>query len=174
MIVFLTNHQKYASLRNQSADWLWQSASCDATHRAALRAAGERIPTGIKDALGMTWKTIPAPINDRLCDDGCSGAAAPKPPLCKGLATVAACGLRLLNTQERCQKSLIFDGGVVTIPQSGCSPDSPLYTRGPLGCVAKINDHFYSGPPNKKGKHLLFRRCFISVFPFAIWVLSAG
>ena len=42
------------------------------------------------------------------------------------------------------------------------------------GCIRKINDHFYSDPPNKKGKHLLFRRCFISVFPFAIWVLSAG
>ena len=40
------------------------------------------------------------------------------------------------------QKSLIFDEGVVTIPQSGCSPDSPLYTRGPLGCVAQINDPF--------------------------------
>ena len=43
-----------------------------------------------------------------------------KPPLCKG----------------RWQKSLIFDGGIdliVTIPQSACSADSPLYTRGPFG-----------------------------------------
>ena len=34
----------------------WQSASCDAMHRAALRAAGKRIPTtSLWTGLGMTW-----------------------------------------------------------------------------------------------------------------------
>ena len=38
---------------------------------------------------------------------------------------------------------MIFDGGIVrlqllTIPQSACSADSPLYTRGPLDGASKV------------------------------------
>ena len=39
----------------------------------------------------------------------CSGAAAPKAPLCKGLAAVAACGLQMLSAEESCRRSRLRD-----------------------------------------------------------------
>ena len=33
-----------------------------------------------------------------------------KAPLCKGFATVAACGLRVLNTQQSCQPNRLTEG----------------------------------------------------------------